>query len=90
MKTRKIPQRMCVGCRQMMPKKDLIRIVKSPEGVISVDDKGKAPGRGAYLFHNVECLNKAYKAKLLERNLDTQISEEVFEKLKERFNDGQQ
>ena len=60
------------------------------EGVISVDDKGKAPGRGAYLCHNVECLNKAYKAKLLERNLDTQISEEVFEKLKERFNDGQQ
>ena len=61
MKTHKIPQRMCVGCRQMMPKKDLIRIVKSPEGVISVDDRGKAPGRGAYICHNQECLNKAYK-----------------------------
>ena len=88
MKTRKIPQRMCVGCRQVMPKKDLTRVVKSPEGVISVDDKGKAPGRGAYLCRNTECLNKAYKAKLLDKNLDTQISEAVFEQLKERFNDG--
>lgn len=88
MKTRKIPQRMCVGCRQMMPKKELIRIVKSPEGVISVDDKGKAPGRGAYLCKNLDCLDKAYKAKLLEKNLDTQISEDVFAQLKERFNDG--
>lgn len=88
MKTRKIPQRMCVGCRQMMPKKELIRIVKSPEGVISVDDKGKAPGRGAYLCKKLDCLDKAYKAKLLEKNLDTQISEDVFAQLKERFNDG--
>lgn len=88
MKTRKIPQRMCVGCRQMMPKKELIRIVKSPEGVISVDDKGKAPGRGAYLCKSLDCLDKAYKAKLLEKNLDTQINEDVFAQLKERFNDG--
>ncbi len=90
MKTRKIPQRMCVGCRQMMPKKDLIRIVKSPDGEISVDDKGKAPGRGAYLCHNVDCLKKAYKAKLLDHNLDTTVSEEIFEKLKEKFNGEQQ
>lgn len=70
----------------MMPKKDLIRVVKSPEGVISVDDRGKMPGRGAYLCHNVDCLNKAYKAKLLDKNLDTEISEEIFEMLKEKFN----
>ena len=87
MKSHKIPQRMCVGCRQMMPKKDLIRIVKSPEGVISIDDKGKAPGRGAYLCHNTECLDKAYKAKLLDKNLDTTVTAEVFEALKERLND---
>lgn len=85
MKTHKIPQRMCVGCRQMMPKSELIRIVKSPDGVISVDDKGKAAGRGAYLCHNVDCLNKAYKAKLLDKNLDTTVSDDVFEKLKEKF-----
>lgn len=86
MKTHKIPQRMCVGCRQMMPKKDLIRVVKSPDGVISVDDRGKMPGRGAYICHNADCLNKAYKAKLLDKNLDTEISEDVFEMLKEKFN----
>ncbi len=85
MKTHKTPQRMCVGCRQMMPKKDLIRVVKAPDGTISVDDKGKAPGRGAYICHNVDCLNKAYKAKLLDKNLETEISDEVFENLKERF-----
>ncbi len=87
MKNHKIPQRMCVGCRQMMPKKDLIRIVKSPEGVISIDDKGKAPGRGAYLCHSAECLDKAYKAKLLDKNLDITVTAEVFESLKERLND---
>ena len=86
MKTHKIPQRMCVGCRQMMPKKDLISVVKSPEGVISIDDKGKAPGRGAYVCRNEECLNKAHKAKLLDKNLETEISQEVFEMLKERLN----
>ena len=86
MKTHKIPQRMCVGCRQMMPKKELIRVVKSPEGVISVDDRGKMPGRGAYICHNEDCLNKAYKAKLLDKNLETEISEDVFAMLKEKFN----
>ena len=90
MKTRKIPQRMCIGCRQMMPKGDLIRVVKAPDGSVSIDEKGKAPGRGAYLCHNVQCLEKAYKAKLLERNLETAISEEVFETLKERIHDGGQ
>ena len=86
MKPRKIPQRMCIGCRQMIPKSELIRVVKAPDGTISIDEKGKAPGRGAYLCHNVECLEKAHKAKLLERNLEAQISDEVFESLKERIN----
>ena len=73
-----------------MPKGDLIRVVKAPDGSVSIDEKGKAPGRGAYLCHNVPCLEKAYKAKLLERNLETAISEEVFETLKERIHDGGQ
>ena len=83
-KVKKIPQRQCVGCREMKDKKDLIRVVKSPEGVISIDDKGKAPGRGAYICRSEECLNKAHKAKLLDKNLETEISQEVFEMLKER------
>ncbi len=81
LKQRKIPMRMCVGCRQMFPKKELMRVVKSPEGQISFDRVGKAPGRGAYLCRSVECLNKAQKIHALERQLECQISPEVFELL---------
>ena len=64
---KKIPMRQCVGCREMRQKKELVRVVKSPEGVISLDFRGKAPGRGAYLCPNSECLKKAIRAKALER-----------------------
>ena len=64
---KKIPMRQCVGCREMRPKKELVRVVKSPEGVIRLDFRGKAPGRGAYLCPNSECLKKAIRAKALER-----------------------
>ena len=80
-KPRKIPMRMCVGCREMKPKKELQRIVKSPEGVIAVDRVGRMPGRGAYVCKSVECLKKAQKIRALERALETQISPEVFETL---------
>lgn len=73
--------RMCVGCREMKPKVELRRVVKSPEGVISVDRVGKAPGRGAYLCLQVECLRKAVKSRALERALETKIEADVFEKL---------
>ena len=88
MKVKKIPLRMCTGCMEMKPKKELIRVVKSPEGEVSVDLTGKKSGRGAYVCKNEECLEKAFKAKRLSRNLDTQISEEVYNKLREEINNA--
>ncbi|MCM8901174.1 YlxR family protein [Caldicoprobacter algeriensis] len=81
-KKKKIPMRMCVGCRESKPKQELIRVVRSPEGEIHIDLKGKAPGRGAYLCYNIECLEKAIKHKSLERALDEKISEEVYQSLR--------
>jgi len=85
MKTRKIPMRMCVGCREMKEKRSLLRIVKSPEGAISFDRVGKAPGRGAYICRSKECLEKAIKARQLERALETKIEQAVFEQLMEEI-----
>lgn len=81
MTQKKIPIRQCVGCREKKPKRELIRIVKSPEGSISVDFSGKANGRGAYLCSNLECLKKAVKSRALERAFETAISQEVFDRL---------
>ena len=78
---KKIPMRQCLGCREMKPKKELIRVVRSPEGTIGLDFKGKAPGRGAYLCRSGECLKKAVKSKALERAFSAQIPEEVYERL---------
>jgi len=85
MKTRKIPMRMCVGCREMKEKRSLLRIVKNAEGVISFDRVGKAPGRGAYICKARECLDKAMKQKQLERALETKIEAAVFEQLMEEI-----
>ena len=81
LKPRKIPQRQCVGCRTMKEKKELIRVVRSPEGNISLDTTGKKPGRGAYLCPDGECLKKARKARALERAFDTAIPPEVYDAL---------
>lgn len=70
---KKIPMRQCLGCREMKPKRELIRVVRSPEGEISLDFKGKAPGRGAYICPAPACLKQAIKAKALERAFSTQI-----------------
>ena len=78
---KKIPMRQCLGCREMKPKRELIRVVRSPEGEISLDFKGKAPGRGAYICPAPACLKQAIKAKALERAFSTQIPEAVYEKL---------
>ena len=86
MKTRKIPMRMCVGCREMKEKRQLLRIVRSPENVISFDRVGKAPGRGAYVCRSQECLTKAVKQKQLERALETKIEKAVFAQLMEEVN----
>lgn len=85
MKVKKVPQRMCTGCMEMKPKKELIRVVKSTEGDISVDLTGKKNGRGAYVCKNTECLEKAFKAKRLQRNLEAQISDEIYSRLKEEI-----
>lgn len=80
-KVRKVPQRMCVGCREMKPKKELMRVVKSPEGAIAFDPGGKMPGRGAYVCPSAECLKKAQKQHSLEHALETTIGEEVYGRL---------
>jgi len=82
---KKIPMRQCLGCREMKPKRELIRVVRSPEGEISLDFKGKAPGRGAYICPAPACLKQAIKAKALERAFSTQIPEAVYEKLNEEM-----
>lgn len=78
---KKIPMRQCVGCREMRPKKELVRVVKSPEGQISLDFRGKAPGRGAYLCPQMDCLKKAIRAKALERAFSCQIPQEIYDGL---------
>ena len=82
---RKIPQRTCMGCQAKKDKRELVRIVRSPEGEITVDLTGKKPGRGAYICPNLECFNKVVKSKRLERSLETTISEEIYETLKEQL-----
>ena len=82
---KKIPMRQCTGCRTMKEKRQLIRVVKSPDGEISLDFKGKKPGRGAYLCKNADCLKKARKSKALERALETAIPEEVYAELSKQM-----
>jgi hypothetical protein len=65
----------------MKPKKELVRVVKSPEGEISMDLRGKAPGRGAYVCHSVECLRRAMKSRALERGFEMTIPQEIYERL---------
>lgn len=78
---KKIPQRQCLGCREMKPKRELIRVVRSPEGTISVDLRGKASGRGAYVCPDPQCLKRAIKSKALARALDTEIPQEIYDAL---------
>lgn len=85
MKTRKIPLRKCTGCQEMKSKKELIRVVRSPEGEISIDFTGKKSGRGAYICPNAECLETAIRKKGLERSLEVSISEEVYEALRKEM-----
>lgn len=85
---RKIPMRMCVGCREMKPKKELLRVVKSPAGVVSVDRVGKAQGRGVYVCTDEGCLARAVKQRQLERALETPIDGAVFEQLRAEITRG--
>ena len=85
----KIPMRQCLGCREMKPKRELIRAVKSPEGEIDLDFKGKKPGRGAYVCPDPQCLKKAIKSKALERAFSSEIPEEVLIGLQKQMEDGE-
>ena len=78
---KKIPQRQCMGCRERKAKKELIRVVRGTDGAVSLDFSGKLNGRGAYICPNLECLQKAQKAKALERSLEVPIPEEVYLRL---------
>lgn len=82
---KKIPMRQCVGCREMKPKKELIRVVRSPEGAVSLDFRGKLPGRGAYVCPDSACLARARKARALERAFDTALPPEVYTALEEQM-----
>ena len=85
MKVKKIPQRKCVGCGEMKPKKELIRVVRSPEGDLSLDLTGKKAGRGAYVCPDKECITKAYKGHRLEKALEKQVNDDVYKKLLEEL-----
>ena len=82
MKQKKIPMRMCIACRESKPKKELIRIVKNKEGELNVDTTGKMPGRGTYLCPSVECLERAFKTKALQRALEVNMTEEMLSEIK--------
>ena len=89
MQQRKIPLRRCTGCNEQKPKKELVRVVRSPQGEIALDRVGKMPGRGAYLCPSAQCLAKASKAKRLERALDAQIPPEVYERIEQEIEGAQ-
>ncbi len=85
MKTKKIPQRLCLGCRQPHPKKELIRIVRSPEGTFSVDLTGKKSGRGAYICHKLECFEAARKSHGLEHSFQCAVDPSVYDELEQEL-----
>ena len=87
MPAHRVPMRKCTGCNEMRPKKDLVRVVRSPEGEISLDLTGKKPGRGAYVCRDAACLAKARKAKRFERAFSCEIPDEVYERMGETLNE---
>ncbi len=88
MQAKKVPMRMCTGCGEMKPKKELIRVVKTPEGEFLLDFTGKKSGRGAYLCRNMECLKSCRKSKRLEKSFSCRIPDEVYEKLESELGGG--
>lgn len=82
-RVKKVPLRMCIGCQEMKPKRELTRLVRTPQNTVEIDATGKKSGRGAYLCSNIECLQKAIKGKRLERSLECFIAPEIIETLKQ-------
>ncbi len=85
MADKKIPLRKCTGCQEMFPKKELIRVIRTPENEILIDKTGKKNGRGAYLCNNIDCFRKARKTKGLDRSLEVAIPEEVYDMLEKEM-----
>ena len=85
---KKIPQRQCMGCRERKAKRDMIRVVRTTEGTVSLDFSGKLNGRGAYVCPDMECLKKAQKSRSLERCLETEIPQEVYDRLTREMEAG--
>jgi predicted RNA-binding protein YlxR (DUF448 family) len=81
MKQRKIPMRKCVACQTMHPKKELIRVVRDPQGEVHIDEKGKAAGRGAYICRNADCFLLAKKKRALDRSLEAEIPDDIYDRL---------
>ena len=85
MTAKRKPERQCMGCREMKPKNELIRAVKSPEGNVSLDCTGKKPGRGAYICNDIDCIKKAIKSNALARTFKTKIPEDISNQLQNNF-----
>ena len=89
MQQKKVPLRKCNGCFEMKPKKELIRVVKSPDGDISIDLTGKKSGRGAYICNNRDCFEKAKKAKRFDKAFESRVPDEVYDALMEALNNNE-
>ncbi len=87
MQAKRVPLRMCTGCGDMKPKRELVRVVKSAAGDISLDLTGKKAGRGAYVCRNIACLKKARKSRRIEKSFACQIPEEVYDRLEKEMTD---
>lgn len=85
LKPKKVPIRQCLGCNEHKPKNEMIRVVRSPEGEISLDTRGKKSGRGAYICHSAACLKKARKSRRIDRALECTIPEEVYNTMEEEL-----
>ena len=88
MQQKKIPQRQCMGCRERKEKRELIRVVRAPDGGVSLDFRGKAPGRGAYICPEMAFLKKAIRSMALERSLEVPIPEEIYARLEKEMEEG--
>ncbi len=89
MSSKKIPMRMCTACREMKPKRELVRVVKTPEGEIKLDFTGKLNGRGAYICNSLECLKKAEKSNALSRAFSCPVSKEIYLQLEKELSDAE-
>ncbi|MBQ8141493.1 MAG: YlxR family protein [Clostridia bacterium] len=88
-KKRKIPERQCLGCNEHKPKSELLRVVKDPEGNISLDFTGKKSGRGAYICRSLKCLKKARKSRRIDRSLDCDVPDEVYDRMETELSENE-